>query len=157
MKPMTLTRGLTAALLLSGVLATTAIAGDALAEAPATFGPIESRTFAWKPGTAIERPADTVCHNNADYLIVRGPNVANVKSIDVSPKVLTWERQQAIPSINTCAAGDNNCLQIMVKVTRQDAPGARTVTLKHADGRTLTTTFDIVPNAGRCDYGKGNK
>ena len=50
-----------------------------------------------------------------------------------------------------------NCLQLYVKVTSKDPVGPRTVTVKHADGRTLTTTFDVPEHAGRCDYPKGKR
>src|SRR5262245_60726555 len=120
---------LNALLMLAAALTAVGVGGDAQADPPASFGPIESRAFAWKPGTAIERPADSNCNSNSDWFVIRGPNLANVKTIDVSPKVSAWDRQMAIPAVSTCAAGDNNCMQIFVKVTKQDAPGARTVTL----------------------------
>lgn len=120
----------------------------AFADAPLPFGPVESRSFHFVPGTKLER-ASADCKNNADILLLRGPNVANAKSVDVSPKTYTWDRQ-AFPTTECVAP---NCLQMFVRVTNKDAPGPRTVTLKHADGRTITTTFDVTENAGRCDYG----
>ena len=122
----------------------------ASAQAPAAFGPVESRTFHFKPGTALER-ASANCSNNADWLIVRGPGVANTKRVEVSPRVSVWDKQ-TFPS-SDCVGP--NCFQMLVKVTERDAVGPHTVTLKNADGRTVTTTFDVVENAGRCDYPKG--
>jgi hypothetical protein len=127
--------------------------GDALADAPAAFGPVAERTFAWKPGTTIEKPTAD-CNNNADWLLIRGPGVANAKSLDVTPRTpAQWERNS--PTTGTCMAPD--CVQIYVKVTPQLNTGTYTVALKHADGRTLSTSVDVVANAGRCDYPKGKK
>jgi hypothetical protein len=122
----------------------------ASAEGPAAFGPIESRSFHFKPGTTIER-ASSDCKSNSDWLIVKGAGAANAKSIDVSPRTSVWDKQ-SFPS-SDCVAPD--CYQMLIKVTDKDAPGTRTVTLKHADGRKTTTTFDVIENAGRCDYPKG--
>jgi hypothetical protein len=122
----------------------------ASADAPAAFGPVASRSFHWKAGTAIER-APEGCQSNSDWLVVRGPGVANAKSVDVSPRTSIWDKQ-SFPS-SACVAPD--CYQVFVKVTSKDAPGPRTLTLKHADGRSVTTTFDVTENAGRCDYPKG--
>jgi hypothetical protein len=124
--------------------------GEAQAQGAEAFGPVASRTFHWKPGTAIEK-AERDCKNNSDWLFVRGPNVANAKSIDVSPRTSNWSKQ-SLPTTD-CVAPD--CVQLFVRVTDRDDVGARTVTLKHADGRTVTTTFDVTTNAGRCDYPKG--
>ena len=142
-------RKIFAAMMVSAVAVSVAPAN---AEAPAAFGPVASRAFHWKPGTTIER-AGAGCSNNADWLIVKGPGVANTKSVDVTPRTSAWDNQ-SFPS-SACVGPD--CYQMLVKVTDKDAPGTRTVTLKHADGRTTTTTFDVVENAGRCDYPKGKK
>ncbi|AKU93577.1 hypothetical protein AKJ09_00241 [Labilithrix luteola] len=120
----------------------------AFADAPAAFGPVEGGSFHFVPGAKIERPTAAGCNNNADIFLIRGPNVANAKHVDVSPKTYIWEKQ-AFPTTDCVAP---NCLQMFVRVTNKDAPGPRTVTLKHADGRTITTTFDVTENAGRCDY-----
>ena len=112
------------------------------------FGPIEQRGFVIKPGTALEKPG-AGCSGNSDVLFINGPNVSSLKSVDVTPKVGTFDNQKFVPT-NLCAAP--NCAQILVKVSESTPPGPRTVTLKHTDGRTTTTTFDIVDNtSGRCD------
>jgi hypothetical protein len=140
------------------VVGTVAVVGaglgsDAHADPPAAFGPVASRSFAWKPGTAIEQAVDP-CSNNADWLLIRGPGLTNAKSLDITPHTASpWERQS--PFSGTCVAPD--CVQIYVKVTSKDAVGPYTVTLTHADGRKTTTTFDVTKNAGRCDYPKGSK
>jgi hypothetical protein len=54
---------------------------------------------------------------------------------------------------SNCTGPD--CLPVFIKITAKDAPGPRTFTAKHADGRTISTTFDVNPNSGRCDYPKG--
>jgi hypothetical protein len=127
--------------------------GDAIAQTPAPFGPIAERTFAWKPGTTIEKPT-AECSNNADWLLIRGPGVANAKTLDVTPHTgAQWERNA--PTTGTCMAPD--CVQLYVKITPQNNAGTYTVALKHADGRSITTTVDVVANAGRCDYPKGKK
>lgn len=115
------------------------------------FGPIESRTFHWKPGASIELPPADGCQMNVDWLLIRAPGIANAKSVDVTPKVGQTFDKQGFPSSN-CAGPD--CLPLWVKVTARDVAGPRTVTAKHADGRTITTTMDVVANAGRCDYPK---
>lgn len=133
------------------IMATTAgIAVPAGAEAPATFGPVAERTFHWKAGTTIER-AGASCQSNSDWLIVRGPGLASTKSVDVTPRTHVWDKQ-SFPS-SACVAPD--CYQLFVKVTDKDAPGTRTVTLTSKDGKKVTTTFDVVENAGRCDYPQG--
>jgi hypothetical protein len=113
------------------------------------FGPIESRSFLMKPGTVIERPpAD--CPFNLDHLFIRGTNVANAKSVDVSPKV--WQSDNARWRVPTTECVAPNCIQLLVQVVKSDAAGPRTLKLKHADGRTLTATFDVTENTtGRCD------
>jgi hypothetical protein len=132
------------------------LSDDAQADSPTPFGPVDARAFAFKGGTKIEKAPDTGCKNNSDWLVMHGANLANVKSVDVVPKVWSWDhKQKTIPSTNTCAVGDANCAQIFVLLTSQDAPGTRTVTLTATDGRKSTTTFDVVPNAGRCDYAPG--
>lgn len=121
-------------------------ATDAMAAEP--FGPVESRTFTFRPGTSLEASRSD-CHWNQDYLFIRGPNVANTKQMDVSPSVFSrYTKQGGVPTTECVAP---NCVQLYVGVDKRHAPGARTVTLKHADGRTTTTTFDVVANAGRCD------
>lgn len=132
------------------VAAAAVAALPASAEAP--FGPVSERTFHWKPGTSIEK-AGANCQSNSDWLIIRGPGVANAKSVDVTPRTQVWDKQ-TFPS-SACVAPD--CYQLFIKATKNDAAGTRTVTLTHADGRKLTTTFDIVENAGRCDYPAGKK
>lgn len=132
------------------VVAAAAAALPASADAP--FGPVSERTFHWKPGASIER-AGAECQSNSDWLIIRGPGVANVKSVDVTPRTQFWDKQ-TFPS-SSCVAPD--CYQLFVKVTDKDAPGTRTVTLTSKDGRKVTTTFDVAENAGRCDYPKGKK
>jgi hypothetical protein len=123
---------------------------DATAAEP--FGPVESRSFLYKPGTAIELPGAD-CHLNLDYLFIKGPNVAQAKQIDASPTI--WTRFSAQSSVPTSDCVAPNCAQLYVNVDKRPPPGPRTVTLKHADGRTITTTFDLLPNAGRCDR-RGN-
>jgi hypothetical protein len=115
------------------------------ADAAEPFGPVEARTFIEKPGTAIEVPGAD-CHWNSDYLFIKGPNVASAKAIDVSPQV--WTREGGVPT-SDCVAP--NCLQLFVSIDKKPTAGTRTVTLKHADGRKITTTFDVVANKGRCD------
>jgi hypothetical protein len=118
----------------------------------AAFGPVESRAFHWFSGTSIERaPDDTSCNYNSDWLIVHGPDVASAKLVDVSPRTYIWYKG-SFP-LSGCVAPD--CLAIYVKTTSRDEPGTRTLTLKHADGRTATTTFDVIENEGRCDYPRG--
>ena len=124
--------------------------GEAYADAPPAFGPVAERTFAWKPGTTIERPTGDC--RNSDWLLIRGPGVANAKSLDVTPHTPSaWDRNT--PTTGTCLAPD--CAQIYVKITSRMELGTYTVALKHADGRSLSTTVEVVPNAGRCDYPKG--
>jgi hypothetical protein len=121
-------------------------APDAMAAEP--FGPIESRTFTFHAGTTIEASRSD-CHWNSDYLFIRGPNVAATKQADAAPPVFSrFTKPGGVPTTD-CAAP--NCVQLYVGVDKRHAPGPRTVTLKHPDGRTLTTTFDVIPNAGRCD------
>lgn len=121
-------------------------APDAMAAEP--FGPVESRSFNLHAGTSIEATkAD--CHWNNDYLFIRGPNVAKAKQIDVSPQA--WSRFMKDGGVPTTECAAPNCAQLYLGINGKQAPGPRTVTLKHADGRTLTTTFDVIPNAGRCD------
>ncbi len=119
------------------------------AQAPAAFGPVAERSFHWRPGQSIER-APANCQSNSDWLIVKGPGLASTKSVDVSPRTQAWDKQ-TFP-LNACEGPD--CYQVFVKVTNKDAPGTRTVTLTHADGRKVTTTFEVLENAGRCDYPK---
>ena len=131
------------------------VAGAAISAVPASaqstaFGPVESRTFHWKPGTAIERPPAN-CQSNIDWLLVRSPGAASSKTVDVTPKVTQLFEKSTFPA-SSCVAPD--CIPLFIKVTERDAVGSRKVTLKHADGRTATTTFDVVENAGRCDYPK---
>lgn len=140
-------RKLLGSMFIAMILATvTTASGDS----PAAFGPVESRTFHFKPGTGIEA-ASASCASNIDWLLIRGPGIANAKTIDVSPKVSQVFEKQGFPASN-CAGPD--CLPVFIKITGKDAPGTRTVTAKHADGRTVTTTFDVSANAGRCDYPK---
>jgi hypothetical protein len=129
------------------------LGGDAQADSPAPFGPVDSRAFAVKGGSNIEKVPTTGCSNNSDWLVIHGANLSTVKSFDVAPTVWTM-KHKTIPSANTCAKGDLNCTQLFVMLTSQDALGTRTVTLTAPDGRKLTTTFDVIPNAGRCDYAK---
>jgi hypothetical protein len=124
-------------------------ATSASGDTPAKFGPVEGRAFHWKGGTSIEvAPAN--CQSNIDWLLIRAPGIANAK-IDVSPKVSMANAHSSFPASN-CTGPD--CVPIYVKITDRDAVGTRTVTAKHQDGRTITTTFDVVANAGRCDYPK---
>jgi hypothetical protein len=127
-----------------------AIATTASGDTPAKFGPLDSRVFHWKGGTSIERPTDN-CASNIDWLLVRAPGIANAKQIDVSPKVSMFQSNSSFPASN-CTGTD--CVPIYVKITSKDAAGTRTVTAKSGDGRTITTTFDVIENAGRCDYPK---
>jgi hypothetical protein len=115
------------------------------------FGPVESRSFALKPGAAIEKAAADCAFNN-DVLFVHGPNVAAMKSAEITPKVWANDHQPRIPS-TVCPAP--NCAQISLAISPSTPVGPRTVTLKHPDGRTATTTFDVVDNAGRCDKRRG--
>lgn len=131
-------------------VATVAVtATSASGDTPPKFGPVDSRTFHWKAGTSIEVPTAN-CTSNIDWLLVRGTGIADAK-IDVSPKVSMAQSQSAFPASN-CTGPD--CIPIYIKITDRDAPGTRTVTAKSKDGRTITTTFDVVANAGRCDYPK---
>lgn len=118
------------------------------ATAAEAFGPVESRTFLSRPGAAIELPAADCSWNN-DYLFIKGPNVAAAKQIDVSPSIFTRHHKGGAVPTSDCAAP--NCVQLTVSTDKRTAAGGRTVTLKHSDGRTITTTFDAVANAGRCD------
>ena len=118
------------------------------------FGPLESRTFHWKPGTVIETVPAASCASNVDWLLVRAPGIANAKTIDVTPKVSQVDEKHAFPASN-CTGPD--CLPVFIKITDKDVAGPRTLTAKHADGRTITTTFDVNANTGRCDYPKGAK
>ena len=144
-------RKLLGSMFVATILATvTAASGDS----PASFGPVESRTFHFKPGTGIEA-TNASCASNSDWLLVRAPGIANAKSVDVTPKVSQVYDNHGFPASN-CAGPD--CLPVFIKITGKDAPGPRTLTAKHSDGRTVTTTFDVSANAGRCDYpNKGNK
>lgn len=121
------------------------------ASGQSAFGPVSERTFHWKPGTVIETVPDN-CASNIDWLLVRAPGIANAKSIEVTPKVSQVFDKQGFPASN-CTGPD--CLPVFIKVTGKDVAGTRTFTAKHADGRTVTTTFEVKPNAGRCDYPKG--
>lgn len=125
---------------------------SASAQAPAAFGPVSDRAFHFKSGTSIER-AGKDCQNNSDWLILRGPGLASAKSLDISPRTQNWDKQSF--QLNACSGPD--CYQVFVKVNDKDAPGPRTVTLTHADGRKVTTTFDVIENAGRCDYPTAKK
>lgn len=127
-------------------VASSPVVHEATAAEP--FGPVESRSFLAKPGTTIELPAGT-CNWNSDYLFIKGPNVSSVKQIDVTPSI--WTRYTKAGGVPTSDCVAPNCVQLFVSVDKKPAPGPRTVTLKHADGRTTTTTFDVVANAGRCD------
>jgi hypothetical protein len=142
-------RQLFATLFLSlvGIVAITPTTTDARADSPAPFGPVASRSFQFKGGTTFEKPG-AGCSFNADFLFLRGPGVANAKNIDVSPRMGNWDKQ-SLPTTD-CVAPD--CTGLLLKATDRDAVGTRTVTLKHADGRSITTTFDLIANAGRCDY-----
>lgn len=143
---------MTARKLFSAMFVVAAAVAVAPASAEAPFGPVSERTFHWKPGTTIER-ASADCQSNSDWLVIRGAGVANVKSVDITPRTFVWDKQ-SFPS-SACVAPD--CYQLFIKVTDKDAPGTRTVTLTSKDGRKVTTTFDVVENAGRCDYPKGKK
>ena len=135
--------------LVLGALAIT-LAASAGADAPAPFGPVDSRTFYSHAGTTIERPSKD-CAWNFDWFFAKGAGVANAKTVDVSPAVAARDRN-SFPS-TACTGPD--CAPILVKVTSKDALGTRTVTYKSADGRTATTTFDVVEGTGRCDAPKG--
>lgn len=124
-------------------------ATSASGDAPPKFGPVEGRAFHWKGGTSIERATDN-CQSNIDWLLVRAPGIADAR-IEVSPKVSQAIAHSSFPASN-CAGPD--CVPIYIKLTSRDAPGPRTVTAKSKDGRTISTTFDVIENAGRCDYPK---
>jgi len=124
-------------------------ATDASADAPAPFGPVSNRAFYIKAGTSVER-AGPKCNYNVEWLFINGAGLANAKSVDITPRLPSWSRN-GIPS-SACSGPD--CLQVMIKIGNREPVGPRTVTIKAADGRTVTTTFDVVENAGRCDYGE---
>ena len=121
--------------------------------APSPFGPVASINFYEHPGTTIEQPKDGC--GNADILIIRGTGLGNAKSADITPKTSVTDRNTVRTDKYGC--NDADCLQITIKLASSDATGTRTVTIKHNDGRTLTTTFDVTANAGRCDYKTGKK
>jgi hypothetical protein len=130
-------------LLGSVVVVTLAVCASPASGQGNSFGPVESRTFHWKPGTVIETvPAS--CASNIDWLLVRAPGIANAKSVEVTPKVSQVADKHAFPASN-CTGPD--CLPVFIKITAKDAPGPRTFTAKHADGRTISTTFDVNPNS----------
>jgi hypothetical protein len=135
------------------LLAITAPGTMSEASAADPFGPIESRSFHLKPGTTLEKPGAD-CASNSDVLLIHGPNVATAKSIDVSPRTYAFENKSYVPT-SGCAAP--NCKQVYLSVIPKDAAGTRTLTLKHADGRTLTTTVEVPENAGRCDVPRKGK
>jgi hypothetical protein len=149
------TKRLTATISISVLTMAALLTPGSISEASAAdpFGPIESRSFHLKPGVALEKPGAD-CSNNTDVLLITGPNVASAKKIDVSPRTYTFENKNYVPT-NACVAP--NCKQVYVSVDSKDAVGTRTLTLKHADGRTLTTTFEVPENAGRCDVPKKGK
>lgn len=140
------------AALLTVLVGTLAITTQADAATP--FGPVDSRDFYFHKGTAIERPTKD-CGWNFDWLLVKGPGLASKKSVDVTPAISERNQDGWFPS-SGCTAPD--CLQLLLKVTSRDPVGPRTVTIAHADGRKVTTTFDVVENTtGRCDAPKGKK
>lgn len=132
------------------LLATTAPGTISEASAADPFGPIESRTFHLKPGTTLEKPGAD-CTSNADVLLITGPNVASAKTVDVAPRTYAFENRSYVPT-SGCAAP--NCKQVYLSVSPKDPAGTRTLTLKHADGRTITTTIEVPESAGRCDVPK---
>lgn len=131
------------------LVASGATASEGLADAP-PFGPISSTTFTFVTGTTLEQPkGDCV---NGDVLLIRGPGLGNAKSADVTPRTFSYPNNKNRDKYG-CEAPD--CYQLFFQLTSKDAVGSRTVTMKSADGRTVMTKFDIVANAGRCDYQKG--
>lgn len=139
--------------MLFGAMITTAVAvavTPASGQASSAFGPVQSDTFYFKSGTSIERPGNN-CKSNIDWLLVKGSGVASAKSVDVSPRIGQSWLGSGFPS-TSCTGPD--CLPVYIKITSKDAVGSRTVTLKSSDGRTVTTTFTVAENAGRCDYPK---
>lgn len=129
------------------LLAVTPASGQGLS----AFGPVQSDTFYFKSGTSIERPGNN-CKSNIDWLLVKGTGLANAKSVDVSPRVGQAWLGGGFPA-TSCTAPD--CLPVYIKISPKDAVGAKTLTIKSSDGRTVTTTFNVVENAGRCDYPQG--
>lgn len=125
---------------------------DAYADPP-PFGPVSSAGFYFHPGTTIEQPKEGC--GNADAILIRGPGLGNAKSFDISPKTSITDRNVANTDKYNCKNAD--CLQITIKLSPSDAVGTRTVTMTSTDGRTVTTTFEVVANAGRCDYQTGKK
>ena len=116
-----------------------------LAPASAQAPGVESRTFHFKAGTAIEKPGAD-CANNMDWLLVKGPGIADAKNVKVTPHTATW--QQKFPS-TICEAP--NCFPLFIKIDKNDAVGPRTVSFNMGGGKEVTTTFEVVANAGRCD------
>jgi hypothetical protein len=126
------------------------VATQSEAADPAPFGPIASSSFTFVKGTSLEAPKGQCV--NGDVLLIRGPGLGNAKSADVSPRTFAYPNNQNRDKYG-CEAPD--CYQLFFQLSSKDAVGPRTVTLKSADGRSVTTKFDIVANAGRCDYQKG--
>lgn len=136
--------------LFSGSLVTMLAVSASPASGQSPASSIESRSFHFHPGTVIERSTDD-CMSNIDWLLVRAPGIANAARVDVSPPVSrVWDNGR-FPS-TACVGPD--CLPVFLKVTSRDAAGPRTVTVKYGEGRTATTTFEVVANAGRCDFPK---
>jgi hypothetical protein len=121
---------------------------EAFAEPP--FGPIVNTSFFFVSGTSIEQPKDTCV--NGDVLRILGQGVGNAKSVDISPRTFSYPNTKNRDKYG-CEAPD--CYQLFVQLSPKEPVGTRTVTLKSADGRTVTTKFDVTPHAGRCDYPKG--
>ncbi len=138
---------LTLALVATGGVTTES---EALADPPPAFGPIADKSFHFYPGTNLEIAQGTC--ENGDVLKIRGPGLGNAKSHDVTPRTDSYPNTQNRDKYG-CEAPD--CFQLWARVNGKDSTGPRTVTLKSADGRTVTTTFTVTPNAGRCDYKKG--
>jgi hypothetical protein len=122
---------------------------DAFADPP-PFGPIESSNFFFVAGTSLEQPKDNCV--NGDVLRIRGPGVGNAKSVDVAPRTPSYPNTKNRDKYG-CEGPD--CYQIFVQLSPKDAVATRTVTLTSTDGRTVTTKFEVTPNAGRCDEKKG--
>lgn len=125
------------------------IALPASAQAPG-FGPVASSHFHWKGGSTIERPTDD-CQMNSDWLLIEGTNVGTTKKLEISPRTQN-SYKHSFPLTQCSGAG---CFQAFIKISPRDPVGPRTVTLTDGAGKTATTTFEVVENAGRCDYPKG--
>ena len=71
----------------------------------------------------------------------------------IRDRLYLFDNQKNIAPTTDCVAP--NCAQLYLSAAPNTPAGARTVTFKHPDGRSLTTTFDVTESATRCEKGGG--